>query len=203
MIPSPSRTLRFVIIGVSLVVLAWVAGLISYAQKVPDSVLNVTERTDAIVVLTGGSERITTGVQLLERGLASQLFISGVAPSVTVADLLSADLKGQERLHEKITVGSKAEDTPGNAIETAMWTQENSVQSIRLVTAAYHMPRALLELERTMPSVKIIPHPVFPEQVKADWWRYPGTASLLAREYSKHLYSIAKPWAPGPQKNPK
>jgi hypothetical protein len=47
-----------------------------------------------------------------------------------------------------------------------------------------------------MPAVKIIPHPVFPEQVKADWWLYPGTASLLAREYSKYLYSIAKQWAP-------
>lgn len=198
-----SRTLRLVILGVSLAVLAWVVGLISYAQKVPDSVLNVAERTDAIVVLTGGSERITTGVELLERELASQLFISGVAPSVTVADLLSADLQSQEKLSGKITVGSEAEDTPGNAIETARWARENSVRSIRLVTAAYHMPRALLELERTMPAVKIIPHPVFPEQVKADWWRYPGTASLLAREYSKHLYSIAKPWALGPQKNSK
>ncbi len=203
MTPHMPRKLRLVILGVSLMVLAWVAGLISYAQKVPESVLNVAEPTDAIVVLTGGSERITTGVELLERGLASQLFISGVAPSVTVADLVSIDPRGQDKLSGKITIGSEAEDTPGNAIETAIWAQENSVQSIRLVTAAYHMPRALLELERTMPAAKIIPHPVFPEQVKADWWRYPGTASLLAREYSKHLYSIAKPWSPGPQKNPK
>ena len=196
MAPSTSRTLRLIILGVSLAVLFWMAGLISHAQKVPETVLNISERTDAIVVLTGGSERIAKGVELLERELASQLFISGVAPSVTVADLLSAGLQSQKKLRGKITVGSEAEDTPGNAIETAIWALDNSVRSIRLVTAAYHMPRALLELERTMPAVKIIPHPVFPEQVKADWWLYPGTASLLAREYSKYLYSIAKQWAP-------
>lgn len=196
MAPSTSRTLRLVILGISLALLSWMAGLISHAQKVPETVLNISERTDAIVVLTGGSERIAKGVELLERELASQLFISGVAPSVTVADLLSSGLQSQKKLSGKITVGSEAEDTPGNAIETAIWALDNSVRSIRLVTAAYHMPRALLELERTMPAVKIIPHPVFPEQVKTDWWLYPGTASLLAREYSKYLYSIAKQWAP-------
>ena len=56
------------------------------------------------------------------------------------------------------------------------------------------MPRALSELRYAMPGVEIVAHPVFPEQVKADWWRYPGTASLLAREYTKYLLSTVRMW---------
>ena len=35
---------------------------------------------DAIVVLTGGAERVETGFRLLEEGLAPRLFVSGVHP---------------------------------------------------------------------------------------------------------------------------
>lgn len=194
MADSPFRNIRTIIAAISGLALAWVFGLVWYAQQVPDSVLNQTKKTDAIVVLTGGSERIDTGLDLLARNLASQLFISGVAPNVTVTDLLSIDLQSSADLTERITTGSEAEDTPGNAVESARWIRLNNVTSIRLVTAAYHMPRALYEFRHAIPEVQIIPHPVFPDQVKKDWWRYPGTASLLAREYSKHLLSVIRLW---------
>jgi len=59
---------------------------------------------------------------------------------------------------------------------------------MRLVTAAYHMPRSLLEMHDIMPEVKIVPHPVFPDHVKQDeWWAWPGTAALTASEYNKFL----------------
>ena len=189
-----SGTPRAIIVALSLLMLLWGVGLISYAQKVPISVTDETALTDAIVVLTGGSGRIDTGVELLALGRASRLFISGVAPSVNVADLIASDEPSRDALLANISAGTGAEDTPGNAIETAKWAKRNNVNSIRLVTAAYHMPRALSELRYAMPGVEIVAHPVFPEQVKADWWRYPGTASLLAREYTKYLLSTVRMW---------
>lgn len=191
---SRYQNVRILILGLSGLFLAWVLGLVWYAQQVPVQVLNQTKKTDAIVVLTGGSERIDTGLSLLANGFATQLFISGVAPNVTVADLLSSDLQNRADLAGRIVVGSEAEDTPGNATESARWTKLNNVETIRLVTAAYHMPRALYEFNHAIPDVEIIPHPVFPEHVKEDWWKYPGTASLLAREYSKHLLSVVRLW---------
>jgi uncharacterized SAM-binding protein YcdF (DUF218 family) len=50
------------------------------------------------------------------------------------------------------------------------------------------MPRALLELRAAMPEVQIIPNPVFPKTVKqTEWWKWRGTALLMAEEYTKFL----------------
>ncbi len=187
-----SKALRAALIIASLLALGWGVGLVSYVQLVPASLGNKDVQTDAIVVLTGGSGRIDEGISLLAQGRADQLFISGMGPAVNIATLIATDEPNRGALLEKISGGSEAEDTPGNAVETAKWATANNVKSIRLVTAAYHMPRALSELRHAMPDADIIAHPVFPEQVKADWWRYPGTASLLAREYTKYLFSTLR-----------
>ena len=59
---------------------------------------------------------------------------------------------------------------------------------------AYAVPLRAILFDSVAPDVKIISHPVFPEQVKADWWRYPGTASLLSSEYTKYLFAIVRMW---------
>jgi uncharacterized SAM-binding protein YcdF (DUF218 family) len=181
-------------IFIALVALIWSFGFIQFARLVPTNIENVPSHTDAIVVLTGGSERITTGVSLLAQGFGERLFISGVGGPVRAIDLTAPDLRDRESLAAKISLGSKAEDTPGNAQETAQWVARQNIASIRLVTAAYHMPRSMRELKRAMPETLIIPHPVFPKHVKSDWWRYPGTASLIAREYTKYLLSGLRIW---------
>jgi uncharacterized SAM-binding protein YcdF (DUF218 family) len=164
-------------------VAAWAAGLVWFAASLPAAVPDPDTHTDAIVVLTGGSERIETGLKLLADGRADRLFISGVGGQTRAGELLSRAARDPE-LGARIALGS-ATNTPGNAIETAEWANANGVSSIRLVTAAYHMRRSLLELHGAMPAATIIPHPVFPATVKSDWWRWPGTASLIAREYTK------------------
>jgi uncharacterized SAM-binding protein YcdF (DUF218 family) len=171
--------------------LAWVAGLLWFASTIPATVDDRSTHTDAIVVLTGGSERIETGLALLESGLAERLFVSGVGEQVKTGDLLPRTPGLRPDLRENITVGTAANNTPGNALETAAWVRATGVHSIRLVTAAYHMRRSLLEFRAALPGVVIVPHAVFPANVKSDWWRWPGTASLIAREYSKFLITWA------------
>ena len=173
----------------------WGGGLFWYGAHLPRDVADTGTITDAIVVLTGGSERLQTGQQLLERGLAEKLFISGVYHGVEVHQLLEATKANPELLSCCVELGHWAQSTMGNAQETSRWARANAITSVRLVTASYHMPRSLLEFKTHMPGVTVIPHPVFPERVRvAQWWRWPGTASLLAQEFNKYLIARLRSW---------
>ena len=180
---------------VGLAGLAWVLGLIWFAaSQIPAELTDPDSRTDAIVVLTGGSERLATGFTLLRGDQAREMLVSGVgAPVDHDALFLAAGEDGT--LKDRVALGHVAGDTTGNAYETAAWMRARGYRSLRLVTAGYHMPRSLLELRHAMPEALIVPHPVFPERVKQDeWWRWPGTASLIAREYTKYLVALLRLW---------
>ncbi len=191
---SRSHRLTWRLIRVATLVLgAWLVGLIWFATHLPAAVAEPTRQTDAIVVLTGGSGRIQQGLALLAEKRAKQLFISGVYRGVDVRELLRVSQQSPADLECCIALGYEADSTRGNARETAGWLREQGLRSLRLVTAAYHMPRSLLEFRRAMPGVEIVPHPVFPGHVKQrNWWRWPGSASLIIGEYSKYLIALAR-----------
>lgn len=169
--------------------LVWLAGLVAFAQAVPQSVENQETTTDAIVVLTGGSERLATGLDLLEKGMGKKLFVSGVYRGVEVRALVKLSRHAPESLECCIVLGYLADNTIGNAQESAAWMAAEGFASVRLVTGNYHMPRALAEFQAALPpATSIVAHPVFPEHVKASaWWYNPGTLALMASEYSKYL----------------
>lgn len=183
-------------LGAVLVALAalWSGGFLWFVDEVPRAVDDQTSHTDAIVVLTGGRERLTTGLDLLEAGLSQRLFISGVYKGVDLAEIIHLG-RGHAGLKDAVVLGYAADDTVGNALETALWATEHNLRSLRIVTGAYHMPRALAEFRHALPEIALIAHPVFPDQVKSrEWWRWPGTAALLATEYSKYLAAIIRHW---------
>lgn len=191
------RTLRRWLLAVGVVAVAWAAGLVWFAHQIPRSVADPTTKTDAIVVLTGGSQRVEGGLRLLAAGMGKTLFITGVFPGVTVPDLLNSD-KAPNNLACCILLGHAADNTAGNAIETAGFMRKEDYHSLRLVTSAYHIPRSLLEFRRVMPSITIIPNPVFASNVKErQWWEWPGTLALIVTEYTKYLAAIVRPWIIG------
>jgi len=170
---------------------AWLAGLVWFTSMLPTGIEDATRPADAIVVLTGGSGRISAGLDLLAAGQARKLFISGVGPAVDVQELLRVSQRPATELECCVALGHQAGSTLGNAVETAGWMQDNGLHSLRLVTAAYHMPRSLLHFRRAMPDIEIIPHPVFSENFRQDdWWRWPGSANLIVTEYSKYLIAL-------------
>lgn len=171
-----------------VVVIFWTTGLVWFAAQVPSEGTPAESKTDAIVVLTGGTGRLNTGLQLLESGLAKQLFVSGVARNVDVSTLLRVAQRKPDELACCISVGYQADDTAGNARETAVWVISKKIKSIRLVTASYHMPRSLVEFRRALPNLVILPHPVYPPRFKHNrWWLWPGTATLLSSEFNKYV----------------
>lgn len=183
-----SRRISMMIIAVIVLSIAvWTGGFYKFAQgTIPNHVEDTQTRTDAIVVLTGGSGRLDVGLELLINNYAKQMFISGVYQGIDVNQLLQMFRDNPGSLASRVQVGN-AIDTHENAWETARWVTQEGISSIRLVTAAYHMPRSLLEFRYRMPTVDLIPHPVFPEHVKDNWWVWPGTAWLVIKEYNKYL----------------
>ena len=165
---------------------AWGFGFSRFAASIPQQPVSVTERVDAIVVLTGGSGRLEAGLDLLSDGAAERLFVSGVYQGIDVVTLLQMFRDNPQELETRVEIGN-ATNTRGNAVETAVWSKFTGVRSIRLVTAAYHMPRSMLEFQHAIPNVSLYPHPVFPEHVKSDWWMWPGSAELVFKEYNKYL----------------
>ena len=82
---------------------------------------------------------------------------------------------------------------------TIPWLKKEKFESIRLVTASYHMPRSLVEFRSVMRNIEIMPHPVFPESFKAkEWWLWPGSTGLIMEEYNKYLLAIFRRTFIGP-----
>ena len=69
----------------SLVILAYLLGYALFVVLLPTPADE--RKTDAIVVLTGGPNRIDRGIDLLERGVARRMLISGVARTVRPVEL--------------------------------------------------------------------------------------------------------------------
>jgi len=177
----------------ALIVL-WLGGLVWFVRAIPTRVVDPESTTDAIVVLTGGSLRVQNGLALLAAGKAKKLFVSGVYHSTDVTALLRVSRQSPEHIACCIVLGHEADNTFGNALETAQWMRNEGFHSLRLVTANYHMPRSLLEFTRAMPDLHIIPNPVFPESVKPGrWWSSPGSLGLVLGEYHKYLLALVRP----------
>ena len=168
---------------------AFVIGFWNFAERVradPEP----PPQAQAIVALTGGSlERLSTGVRLLEQRKGERLLISGVNRVVTDEELLDAALNVDAELARCcIDLGRAAEDTLGNAAETAAWARERRYRTIILVTDDYHMPRSLTELSLAMPEAEIYPYPVRTRWTNPTLWRSDlGAASRLGAEYVKYL----------------
>lgn len=148
-------------------------------------------KTDAIIVLTGGGGRLAAGFDLLARGRSDHLLISGVYRGVEIRELLTLWQHNQPAMEDQVSLGYEATNTIGNAVEGSAWMRHNGYHSLRLVTADYHMRRALRAFRHHLPNVTIIPHPVYaPELQRQLWWKDGNTFFLLVREYTKYLISI-------------
>lgn len=189
--------------------LLWLGGALAYFERVEAIPQPGDERTDAIVVLTGGAARLATALRLLDENKADRLLVSGVSPSASKASLLQAVLPSMPDAAQAssdwrgidlqllfeccVDLGFAAADTEGNAGETATWMMQRDFQSIRLVTSNYHMPRALVEFGRRLPAVKILPHPVRSEAMRVeDWWRRSTNAAFLLGEYTKYAAALLR-----------
>ncbi|MGP1353993.1 MAG: YdcF family protein [Parasphingopyxis sp.] len=160
----------------SLMVLLWALGFAAFAVGLPGPAEE--QRTDAIIVLTGGEYRIERGIELLEAGQADRMLISGVNRTVRPVELAEEIGKPEALFDCCIDLGQEAVDTRSNGAEAAEWMRENGFSSVRLVTTDWHMPRARFEFKRELDDdVTLLPDAVPSE---------PSFMQLFL-EYNKYL----------------
>ncbi len=184
--------MRRILVLLVLALLALAAGFGLFLQAALAEPEMPPRPTEAIAVLTGGAERVETGLRLLEAGLARRLLVSGAAAGTTLPAFARVQRRDPATLEGRVTLGVAAATTRGNAAEVAAFARAHEIRSVRVVTAGYHMPRAMLELRRALPGVELVPHPVRPAALR-------GTEAigrlrswtLLLGEYFKYLLAAA------------
>lgn len=191
----------FVLTGAMLV---WVVGyLLFVAYTLLPLPVQAAGRADAIIALTGGTNRIDEAFDLLIARRADKLLISGVHRDVTLDDLLAASSLSEDKqkalkAHCCITLDHIALSTRSNAEQARDWIARNGVRSVILVTSNYHILRAGMEFRRMVPQIAIAPHVVRPQNVKP----LSNDFMILAyHEYNKFLvigalygYGVVRDW---------
>ena len=185
------RVASYVAVYFILAVASLLAGLQHFVLTLPEQPRGTLQFTDGIVVMTGGQQRLDDGLKLLGEGKAGKMLISGVGEGVNRAVLvqeLELDDNEAELLFCCVELDFTAGNTRGNATSARTWATAHAMESLRLVTASYHMPRVLVVFAREMPELDLYQWPVTPEDLNlSGWWRDPAMLRLLTREYAKYL----------------
>lgn len=181
------RAHRLALVALIAAAVAWVGG---FAWFVRDAMLphSPPPAADGIVALTGGADRVRAGLLLLKDHRADRLLVTGIGGHAAFRDLARQAGLDPAPLAARVTLGRGATSTHGNAEEIAAWARVHALHSLIVVTAFYHMPRALAEIGRTLPDVTLYPAAVSPAGLRAEEGLNSfGTARLLAEEYTKFL----------------
>ena len=178
---TPIAILLLLAIGTSI------GGFVRFAEDVANlKAPEISEKSDAIVVLTGGKSRITEAVGLLKDGKANHLFISGVNPDVSDDELRRVSGADKALFDCCIHIGKDAKDTIGNGKEIAQWANDQDFKTLIVVTNNYHMRRSLLELYSATSGIELIAYPVMNSEVKTDnWYKDTPTLRTLINEFAK------------------
>jgi len=170
--------------------LALALGYVRFASGIVGSEPVAVPRTDAIVVVTGGSQRIGDAISLLGAERGSRLLISGVNEKTGREELAKLNPSARELLACCVDLDYRARNTIGNAIETRRWQRKHGFRSLLVVTSNYHMPRTIAEFAHAMPGIRLVPHPVVTDQIDTGtWWNRWSTVKVLVPEYGKYIAS--------------
>jgi uncharacterized SAM-binding protein YcdF (DUF218 family) len=184
------RPILFVCVAIGLLL---GLGFLKFLSVVPAGEQAAPAKSDGIVALTGGAERLSDALRLLASGRGRRLLISGVHPETTEAELARAQPDYEPFARCCIDLGRRALNTAGNAVETRRWAESHGFHSLIVVTSGYHMPRTLMELSREMPDVALVPYAVVTDRLRGEpWWRDWPTARLIVGEYVKYVAALVR-----------
>lgn len=164
----------------SLAVILWALGFVWFAIALP--LPAGREKTDVVVVPTGGEGRIDRGLAALRQGWAGRMLVSGVSREVKPGEF-AAHYKVEPGLMACcVTLGFDSVDTRSNAQEIARWLAAHKARSVRLVTTDWHVRRTAFELGRVLPAGVRVVEDAVPS--KPSFW-------ILFLEYHKLLATRA------------
>jgi uncharacterized SAM-binding protein YcdF (DUF218 family) len=181
--------LRALVLAVLAIVFAAAGiGFLTFLSQLREVEARPDRKADGIVVLTGGSSRVSDGMELLASGYGKRLLISGVHPASAASDISRALSENQSFIRCCVDLDHFAQNTQGNAEQARLWARERGFRSVIVVTSNYHMPRAIVEFSHAMPDVVLIPYAVVGEKWRDEpWWASSTTMRLVLSEYLKYV----------------
>ena len=192
--PSPSffrgvgRAVAGMVAALALGFLVAAIGFIGFLSQLRGAEIKPERQADGIVVLTGGSSRVSDAVELLASGYGRRLLISGVHPTNDANDISRSLPEARSFIACCVDLDYSAINTRSNAAQTRRWAHERGFKSVIVVTSNYHMPRAIVELSHAMPDIDLIPYAVVGERWRDEpWWTSGPTLRLLLSEYAKYV----------------
>jgi uncharacterized SAM-binding protein YcdF (DUF218 family) len=163
-------------------------GFLAFMSQLREAEARPDRKADGIVVLTGGSSRVSDAMELLAAGYGKRLLISGVHPAAAVSDISRSLSENKSFLNCCVDLDHSAVNTQGNAEQARLWARERGFRSLIVVTSNYHMPRAIVEFSHAMPDVHLIPYAVVGEKWRDEpWWANGATMRLVLSEYLKYV----------------
>ncbi len=144
---------------------------------------------DAIIVFTGGENRVQSGIDLISNNVGKRLFISGVNPDTNIFDISEQILSDEDLLNCCIDLGKKANNTIENAIESIDWIKNNNYKNVIIVTSNYHMKRSLFILKNFDRSINFIPHNVQSKFLQNKNIPIYAKMKTIISEYAKLTYT--------------
>jgi uncharacterized SAM-binding protein YcdF (DUF218 family) len=186
---APRSWLRACVVAMLAIVFVTAAvGFVAFLSQLHGIETRPARRADGIVVLTGGSSRVSDAMELLADGYGKRLLISGVHPTNDASDISRSLSDNQSLLGCCVDLDRSAVNTRSNATETRRWVRERGFKSLIVVTSNYHMPRAIVELSHAMPETALIPYAVVGDRWRDEpWWTSGATLRLLLSEYVKYV----------------
>src|SRR5882757_6014480 len=138
-----------VVAALALLFVGSAVGFVGFLSQLRGVEVKPARTADGIVVLTGGSSRVSDAMELLAGGYGKRLLISGVHPTNAASDI-SRSLPDNQALSDNqsllgccVDLDRSAINTRSNAAETRRWARERGFTSLIVVTSNYHMPRAI------------------------------------------------------------
>lgn len=162
----------------------WHVGFIYFFFTLPPHD-NSHRDVDAVVIFTGGDNRIKQGFKLYKLSRAKKILISGVGKGVT-KDNFKSLLREYNIEPQNLILGKLATNTEGNAMETEIFMRLNEFESMYLVTSSYHIYRSMLFLDEAMPDISVYPYPIYSKEFHSNY-RFSSIVAILKAyvEYNK------------------
>jgi uncharacterized SAM-binding protein YcdF (DUF218 family) len=163
-----------------------------FIKLIPEDIdykkINGAANIDAIIVLTGGENRIIDGLKLQKKYHIKKLFISGVDDNSSLTEILNSLNSEEEFSRTNIELGYSAKSTLGNRKEAEEWAKKNKIRTIILVTSNYHIPRSYLLFKTSKVIESIILYPSFGNKFKTEnLFKDKYSSSLIISEFIKYL----------------
>ena len=160
-VARPRGWLRaMIVMPLAILFVGAAVGFVGFLSQLRGVETRPERNADGIVVLTGGSSRVSDAMELLAAGYGKRLLISGVHPTNAASDISRSLPDNQSLLGCCVDLDRSAVNTRSNAAETRRWARERGFKSLIVVTSNYHMPRAIVELSHAMPDIDLIPFAV-------------------------------------------